>query len=315
MLSSNAPFWFKWFCVLGKNLSSITSENTQGKSLRIFVSVPSSDYVPFALSLGAMSGNYQPRYLPESGEMVASWSHNNIGEYFFQINSPTQANIGGSKVKYPGWPVAYVPDGTPENRTPRRIPKEERDKLQLISGVNPNAWYTWYAGLSIHPVSIIGHKSNLLQQRDELCASSVDWLDKKGTQLLQTYSKQITNPNRFQFFPFSIFSPEITRNRPWLRKMESRLIVCESFGAFEQMHPLYQQENVRITILDRRKESSIRGHGLINELCNLSTKVELKELNLIMSKAPQGVYAFSYFEDIKEDYGSIEMQDLEDFEL
>ena len=315
MLSQSAPQWFKWFCVLGKYLSAITPLETQGKGLRVFVSVPTAEYVTFALSLGAMSATYKPRLIPESGDMVASWSHNNIGEYFFQINSPTHANVGGSKVKYPGWPVAFVPDGTPENRTARRIPQDERNSLQLISGVNPNAWYTWYAALSIHPVSIIGHKSNLLQQRNELREPSVNWLDKKGNQLLHTYSKQITNPNRFQFFPFSIFSPEITRNRPWLRKMESRLVICESFSAFEQMHPLYQQQNTRITIMDRRKDSSVKGLALINELSKILTKFEIKELNLVLKKSPPGVYTYFYLEDIKEDHGNIEMQDLEDFEL
>ena len=315
MLSQSAPQWFKWFCVLGKYLSAITPLETQGQGLRVFVSVPTAEYVTFALSLGAMSATYKPRLIPESGDMVASWSHNNIGEYFFQINSPTHANVGGSKVKYPGWPVAFVPDGTPENRTARRIPQDERNSLQLISGVNPNAWYTWYAALSIHPVSIIGHKSNLLQQRNELREPSVNWLDKKGNQLLHTYSKQITNPNRFQFFPFSIFSPEITRNRPWLRKMESRLVICESFSAFEQMHPLYQQQNTRITIMDRRKDSSVKGLALINELSKILTKFEIKELNLVLRKSPPGVYTYFYLEDIKEDHENIEMQDLEDFEL
>jgi hypothetical protein len=262
-----------------------------------------------------MDASYEAQIIPESGDMVASWSDHKCGEYFFFVVSETHANIGGSKVKYPGWPVAYVPDGTPENRTPRRIPKDERDLLLKVSGVHPNSWYLWYAALCIFPVSIIGHKSEAIIQRDELQSLDSAWLGPKGAQLLHTYSKQITNPNRFQFFPFSIFSPEVTHNRHWLRQMESRLVICESFSAYEQMHPQYQQIAPRVVLMDRRKDATVRGHSLIKELKNMRPDAESPELEKVLKKAPPGVYSYFYLEPLQDDIGNSDLTDLESFEL
>lgn len=314
MLTSDAPGWFKWFQELGEILVSPENRDAEGRGLRLFLSVPSSEYTLFAMTLGGMSTKYAAQLIPESGDMVASWSDHKCGEYFFQINSETQASIGGSKVKYPGWPIAYVPDGTPENRTPRRIPKEERDALQKVSG-NPNAWYTWYGSLCIHPVSIIGHKTEAILQRDEMLEIETTWLSSKGKQLLHTYSKQITNPNRFQFFPFSIFSPEVTHNRKWLRQMESRLVICESFSAYEQMHPQYQQIAPRVILMDRRKDGSIRGNSLIKELQSVQSNCQSPILEEILRKAPPGVFGYFYYESLQEDVGNSEMNDLDTFEL
>ncbi len=315
MLKDDAPVWFRWFYELGQTVADLDPQEAEGRGLRIFVSVPTSEYSVFALSLGAMNASYVPRLRPDSGDMVASWIDHKCGEYFFQIISPTHANIGGSRVGYPGWPVAFVPDGTPENRTPRRIPKEERNALQAVSVGRPNAWYTWYASLCIHPVSIIGNKTNLLNQRDEIRTFSSTWLDSRAMQLLHTYSKQITNPNRFQFFPFSIFSPEITHTRKWLRQMEARLVVCESFNAYEQMHPEYQQLTPRVVLIDRRKDGSVRGNVLIRELQNSRNSIQINRIEAILRKAPPGVYTYLHWEDIREDTGDTQLSDLEIFEL
>jgi hypothetical protein len=315
MLTSDAPEWFDWFYDLGQALVSLEDQHSDGKALRLFLSVPTSEYSLFALALGGMNAAHTPRIFPESGDMVASWSDHKCGEYFFRIASETHAYIGGSKVKYPGWPVAYVPEGTPENRTPRRIPKEERDELLKVSGVHPNAWYTWYANLCIFPISIIGHKTEVILQRDELQDLKPVWLNEKGKKLLHTYSKQITNPNRFQFFPFSIFSAEITHNRKWLRQMESRLVICESFSAYEQMHPQYQQLAPRVVLMDRRKDASVRGHNLIKELQNMHAPAKSPKIENVLRKAPAGIYTYLYLETMQEDVGNSELADLEIFEL
>ncbi len=315
MLTNDAPGWFSWFHELGETLVSLDRQANDGKGLRLFLSVPSSEYLIFALALGGMNAKHIAQLIPESGDMVASWSDYKCGEYFFQVISETHANVGGSKVKHPGWPIAYVPDGTPENRTPRRIPKEERDALLQVSGAHPNAWYTWYASLCIHPVAIIGHKTEAITQRDEILEYEPLWMSPKGKQLLHTYSKQITNPNRFQFFPFSIFSPEITQNRSWLRQMESRLVICESFSAYEQMHPQFQQLAPRVILMDRRKDGSVRGNKLIKELQDVQQKYSLPPLEEVLKKAPPGVHAYFNFEALQEDTGDLDMNDLDIFEL
>lgn len=315
MLTNDAPNWFKWFFELGETMVSLEKQANEGIGLRLFLSVPSSEYLLFALTLGGMNVKHEAQLIPQPGDMVASWSDYKCGEYFLQKISETHAQIGSSKVKYPGWPVAFVPDGTPENRSPRRIPKEERDALLKVSGAHPNAWYTWYASLCIHPVSIIGHKTEAIIQRDELLEYEPLWMSPKGKQLLHTYSKQITNPNRFQFFPFSIFSPEVTQNRSWLRQMESRLVICESFSAYDQMHPQYQQLAPRVILMDRRKDGTVRGNNLIKELRDMQHEESSPQLEEMLKKAPAGVYAYFNYESLKEDTGDLDMKDLDAFEL
>lgn len=315
MLTDKTPNWFKWFLELGATLASIDKEGFDERALRVFLSVPSSEYTVFALALGAMSVNYSPSLIPVNGDKVTSWVGPKFGEFTLQINSESQATIGGSKVIYPGWPVAVVPTGTPENRNPRSVPDSERDELQRISGVHPHGWYKWYAALCIHPVSVIGHKSQSLIQRDEIQDLDPSWLTPKGLQLLNTYSQQITNPERFQFFPFSIFSPEVTQNRKWLREMESRLVICESFSAFDQMHPQFQQMASRVVLMDRRKDGSVKGNGLIKDFQEINPKPDVPQLEVLLKNAPAGVFSYYYLEENIEDFGNSNAAYLETYEL
>ena len=315
MLRNDAPSWFRWFFELGETMVTAEKQINDSKGLRLFLSVPTSDFVTFAITLGALNGTYEPKFTPKVGDRVTSWVGKNFGEFEVKGNSESHISIGGLQVPFPGWPVTHVPSGTPENRTPRKLPEEERKAILQISGAHPNAWHKWYAAICLHPVSIIGHKSELLNQTDELCSLDSNWLGPKGAQLLHTYSQQITNPNRFQFFPFSIFSPEVTQNRKWLRQMESRLVICESFRAYEQIHPQYQQIAPRVILMDRRKDGSVKGNNLIKELQDLQQKQYSSRLEEVLRMAPPGVYAYYNHESLREDIGDLEMNDLETFEL
>lgn len=315
MLTNEAPSWFKWFFELGENLVSLENLDPQSAGVTVFLSVPTAEYVASALTLGAINTKYVSNFTPELGDRVTTWVGKNFGEFEVKQKSNTHISIGGQQVPFPGWPMTYVPIGTPESRTPGKVPEEERKSILQVSGVHPHAWHKWYASICIYPVSIIGHKSELLGQADDLRTSESSWLDTKGAQLLRTYSQQITNPDRFQFFPFSIFSPEVTQNRSWLRKMESRLVICESFSAYELMHPQYQQLAPRVVLMDRRKDSSVKGNNLIRERQDMPQERGSAQLEEVLTNAPAGVYAYFNYDSLKEDTGDLDMNDLDAFEL
>ena len=315
MLTNDAPRWFAWLFELGEQLVSLENPNSQSVAVTVYLSVPTAEYVTFAITLGALNAKYESKCSPKLGDRVTSWVGKNFGEFEVKKKTDSHISIGGITVPFPGWPMTLVPNGTPESRTPAKVPEEERNSILHVSGVHPHAWHKWYASICICPVSIVGHKSELLNQAEDLRTSDSGWLDTKGRQLLHTYSQQITNPDRFQFFPFSIFSPEVTQNRSWLRQMESRLVICESFSAYEQMHPQYQQLAPRIVLMDRRKDASVRGNNLIKEFQVMQQKQSSPQLEELIKKAPMGVYAYFKFDSILEDTGDLDINDLDAFEL
>jgi hypothetical protein len=310
MSEISAPDWFLWFKNLGSRIAEISNCISGDKSLRIALSCPSIDFVQWAIVAGALNTEKRPAHVPEFGETVVAWVGSKMQDGTLEASHSTKAALSIKGIGLSSeWPIARVPDGTPVARTPRSLSDLEKEELR--KAVGRNSWYSWYTSKCVLPVSLIGNKGELISQRDHLIDHYPTWLTEQEKSLLGIQSGQIVNPNKFQYFPVSVLAPQLADTRPWLRQMESRLVVSSSYTAFRNIDPYFQQGAPHIQLIDRRGWNSVDAHA------HIENQVEVHgDAKFELPSPPRGVFARTYFVDVNVDPGHISLdEDLEEFEL
>lgn len=304
------PEWFDWYKAVGKVLASRPNKRPGSKALRVFISAPNVDFAQWALVSGALDSVKSPALTPAFGDRVVSWVDSKMKDGILRESPGAHARIRIGGIGLPShWPMAYVPDGTPENRTPRGLGDDEKKMLRKTYG--RTGWYPSYTSICVLPVSLIGNRTEQTAQRDYLLEHCPTWFSETQEALLGVTSAQIGNPNKFQYFPVGLFSPQVSRTRPWLRQMESRLVVSSSFSAYKALDPYYQMGTPHVVLVDRRGWNSIDAHQYVDEQLEIE-----KGTSLQLPKAPQGVFVRAYEVRVTKDPGHVSTEDdIEDWEL
>jgi hypothetical protein len=123
---------------------------------------------------------------------------------------------------------------------------------------------------------------------------------------------QITNPHRFHYYPNAVLSPGLASTRPWLRQMNSRLVVVQDFSNQLRLDRFFQMGVPRVIISGRRSGSAARAHAQVRDLLGTNASIALPHLE----DAPPGVHVFAYRDYVELDPGHIAQSlDEEEFEL
>ena len=304
------PEWFSWFKSVGNLLAGKPNEAPGGKALRVFISAPNVDFAQWAIVSGALDAEKSLALRPTFGDRVVSWVDSKMKDGILRKSSAANADfsIGGIQLQS-HWPMACVPDGTPENRTPRGLGEDEKRMLRNTYG--RAGWYPAYTSVCVLPVSVIGNRTEQTAQLHYLLENCPTWFSETQRALLGVKSAQIGNPNKFQYFPIGLFSPQVSRTRPWLRKMESRLVVSSSFSAYKALDPYYQMGSPHVVLVDRRGWNSLDAHQHVDQLLEIE-----KQISVELPKAPTGVFVRSCEVRVNKDPGHVSTEDdTEEWEL
>lgn len=307
----DCPSWFKWFQDLGNHLATQPTVKQGNKALRLIISVPNADFVPWAILSGALVTNKIPSRELSVGERVVTWTRNRMQDSKLYPPSGNQRLRwdGGGVMPGHEWPIAHVPDDAPTGRSVR--PVSELDKQHLRDAWGKH-WYIEYAKKCVLPVTLLGQKSELLGQLNQLTGFCGSWFAPEVHALLKEDSMQVTNPNRFGMFPFMVLNQSTTLARPWLRQMESRLVISSTFASRTGLSRYFQQGVPQVTLVDRRSTSSGEAHDFVRELIAENNAVNTFKYQ----EPPPGVYLHAYSERVLEDLGHDETaDDLEGYEL
>jgi hypothetical protein len=308
---ASIPEWFQWYFELGKTLAQVPKVNPGEMATRVIVSAPSASHVPWAICAGALSIDQKYDYKVQSGDLVAAWSGDKMRDCVVKREN-NLIYLEGVWVK-DNWPVALLGSSTPEGRSVRRIPKESRDEIKnsLASSLR-SSWYVWYSEKCVLPVSLVGQSSRLLAELDELLNEKPDWFSQSERVLLKPYSLQVTNPNQFAYFPYAVLSPSIPSSRPWIREVNSRIVIVQEYANEIRLDSHFQAGAPKVILTGRRKMSAYTAHIFAREIIEKSNQVEL----LGLPKPPEGVYVVAYKEFVHPDSGHANIGDFdEDFEL
>ena len=308
--TSTMPPWFAWFRHVGELMSDVPIARPGEMAVRLLVSAPTDAHVPWAVVAGAAAAERHSSSEVLDGDRVTAWVSQKMQDCIVTRNGK-RFFLGGMTVP-DTWPVARVPLDTPEGRSIQQIPHQVRDEIRSLDNVSSAAWHMWYGARCAFPVALIGRTSKLLRQLGELTVPEGQWLSEAERVLLKPFSLQITNPHRFCFFPYSVLTPGLAGKRPWLRNMESRLVVIQDFSNQLRLDRYFQMGVPRVIVSGRRSESATKAHIHGRDLLDSALCFEIPQL----APPPPGVHVIAYKELVQEDPGHIvDSEDEEEFEL
>lgn len=312
MSQTNAPSWFNWFHDLGAQLSCIPTAQLGEESVRVLISAPNLDFAAWAIAAGSLSVEKKTSISPTDGDRVVTWVKGKMQDTTFTSgNERYEFSLGGTSVaKGHTWPIAFVPAATPEGRSPRPVDQDSKSALRNAWG--REKWYKTYASKCVNPVTIVGRRTEQTEQLAELMKHCADWFTDEEQALFAEDSMQVTNPNKFGMFPFMVLNQGVAAPRPWLREMESRLVIATSFASHKGMSRYFQQGVPRVILSDRRSSGSIDANSFINEM--FESGDHPRELDF--RPAPAGIYTAVFAERVLVDPKTDEAaEDIEEFEL
>jgi len=305
------PEWFNWYQELGFFLASQPTVGLGENALRVVISAPNADFVPWAIASGALTVDKSPERVVVPGNRAVTWCNGRMKDVNV-ISGTERMRLrweGGGIAYGHEWPFAYTPELTPEGRSVRPLNDDDKIYLRQAWGAH---WYVKYAKKCVLPATILGSRSEMMGQLGELLSFCRHWFTDEARALLFEDSMQVTNPNRFGMFPFMVLNQSVAAPRPWLREMESRLVISSTFASHRGLSRFFQQGVPRVILTDRRMSGANDAHAFIRDL----NDADLVAQDFNFPPAPNGVYVKAFTERVLEDPGTDELgEDIEEYML
>lgn len=259
------PTWASWAEELGRVIASQPTSEVGQEALRIALSVPTGQFLPWLIAGGALSitPNVHDTIVPDQKYATwVSWNRRMGDSGFRATNNPTRFEFENhplQKIDSTLHPAREIPLDTPTDRGGAGPNIDLREKLRHLPG-REHTWHTWYASQCLSPVVIVGDGREYLQyQREELLRKAPHWFSEESLSLLSEDSGQTSNPERMYFHPFMVFRSEVGQERAWLRTMKPRLVIVTSWSSYNppRRHPSLFAGAPHIILTNRRVASAI----------------------------------------------------------
>ena len=304
-IPKKTPSWANWFSELGARAAQIPFQESAGRAPRIIVSVPTGQFTTWLIVAGALRINPPTSEAPEVDTPYATWisPKKRMDDWTFTADKdPGRIQFVGhpkSSVPVNKWPVKTIPKDTPQNRSGAAPPRNLRDELRVLPGLE-NSWHLWYARQCLSPVVIIGDGREYLQnQREELLEKAPQWFTDEARALLSEDSQQTSNPERMYFHPFMVLHASVGNNKPWLRAMRPRLVIVTSWSSYTRKHQSLFAGAPHIILTNRRVPSAIDA----SEFLIISEKSEYITDLLNIPTPPHGIFLKSFDQQVLLDHG------------
>lgn len=273
--SAKKPEWVANLQAIGRTLASVPNVSPGQPAPRLFLSVPTGQFVPWFLADGAFQAAPKLGPDPGIGERVtlvvgqkicdAELLENPSGGWLLEANH--QKKMGTQRV-----PGVVLPLGAPKDRgdyelkrAARKDLKEQLSKIKTLKGVLPTVWY---GNQSLSPVIVVGDGREYLHgQRTEILERVPQWLDPVSRILLDTTHGGTNDAGHLFHFPYMILAPEAARQHPWIASAAPRLVVYTRWDYFVRSQKFGLFATSPAVILgNRRVDSNYGGIDFIDPI-------------------------------------------------
>ena len=305
------PSWASWAEDLGRVVAAQPTSEVGQDALRIALSVPTGQFLPWLIAGGALSLTPSVHDEINSDKKYSTWVSWNkrMGDSGFnETTNPTRFEFDKhplQKIDSTLHPVREIPADTPTDRGGAGPAIDLKEKLKHLPG-REYTWHTWYASQCLSPVVIIGDGREYLQlQREEILRKAPHWFTDESLSLLSEDSGQTSNPERMYFHPFMVFRSEVGQERPWLRAMKPRLVIVTSWTSYNapRRHPSLFAGAPHIILTNRRVASAIDASS------SLSNEAQVPIPGL--PATPPGIFLRSFSKVVTTDSGDDDELEIE----
>lgn len=264
------PNWATELKRLGAALASRPTAEFGQSAQRVFVSVPTGQYVPWLLAAGALEAPLRPCPIPAHGQRVTVSLGSEIVDREVVVDGSGVAQIYNQDRNLlftpagVDWFGAILPESAPYDRPQRHLSKEYRAEIRQAYG--KDLALRKFVNQCASPVVIIGDGREYLQnQRRELLTTVPHWFDPKVRFLLDEDVGNTSRPERFFQYPFMVLSPELSKNETWYREIVPRLVIITRWSYYAaRMHESLFSRACLVILANRRVESSYDGANYLD---------------------------------------------------
>lgn len=227
------------------------------------LSVPTGQFVPWALADGAFSSPPKfevPKSLPAR---CVSWSGDQVADVVVQQAPGRPApSIQIESITYTmGFPHLGLPEDCPE-RDGQVFSQAERLRLQReIEQRNllgsPPTWRASWVAQCLSPIVIVGDGVDYLMRQREMLVTESNWLGDMAAVALGYDSGKVREPSHILRTPYSVLSQQATTNHRWIRRVRPRLVVYTRWSYFVKRPPSSFTGCPTVVLSNRRAEGSI----------------------------------------------------------
>lgn len=244
-------------------MASIPSAEFDKPSPRLFLSVPTGQYLVWLIASGSLMAEPKLGVAPEIGDRVVLMLGGSICESIvegkpgggWQVKSGGAMKQGVSGTRPPG--VVLPVDAPPDEAEFR--PKGQF--LETLKLARPLQTREWYATQSASPIVVVGKgRDYLINQRRELLDKAPNWFEKETAALLALEHGGMTNAERMLRFPYMILTPDAADHSPWISELAPRIVIYTRWSYYlrAMKYQLFSRSPA-IIIGNRRVESNYDG--------------------------------------------------------
>ena len=263
-----APGWVIELSTIGRLMASLPSVEIDAASPRLFLSVPTGQYVPWFLANGALQAEPKIGRSPVVGDRVIVdldsklVDKNVVGtrDGGWEVTEGVSKKMGASSMRPPG---IVLPHNTPTDRAPFQ---PNSTIVNHIKGARPELPRAWYAQQSFSPIVIIGDGREYLNaQRQEVLKKAPLWFDHDSGTLLGVEHGGVSSADHMLHFPYMVLAPEVASHSPWIADLAPRLVVYTRWSYYTRAAEfgLFSRAPA-IIIGNRRVESNYAGLEFID---------------------------------------------------
>jgi hypothetical protein len=275
MTDGKVPQWFSSLTDLGRFVASQPNTLTGDKYPVIVLSVPTGQFVVWALTNGAFAAKPKIEAPVSFPSRCVAWNKSteqvedveaSVVPYkgtIEEFKGRDAIKIGDSSfIEY--FPLVSLPEAVPL-RTGRVLVKKVADQiradfLELKIATEKKHWYVPWTEHCLSPIVIVGDgQEYLLNQLEELREDPLaeSWLSPLTKTLTSFSSGKVTEPDHLLRLPFSVLSQSATKNVRWINQVKPRLVIYTRWSYFKRRPPSAFSGVPTVVITNRRVDASV----------------------------------------------------------
>lgn len=231
------PDWAGRLFDIGRAMATIPNVTIGSASPRVFLSVPTGQYVAWMLAGGGLTAPPKLGPDPEMGDRVVTMLDRTVcetavdgqpgGGWVLRYGSARKIGAAGSRP-----PGVVLPPDAPADRP---VFQPNKPFIESIRPVHKISTREWYAEQSGSPVVVVGDgREHLHRQREELLKRVPTWLDSVPRELLRLEHRGMSDGERMLQFPYMILAPDVAAHHPWITGLAPRLVIYTRWSYFQK---------------------------------------------------------------------------------